>query len=56
MGGYSEQDEVGEDVEEDMDDPSTSSRRYTSGGTCGMSSRASSTGRSCQENEIERWA
>lgn len=46
VGEYSEQEEAPEEAEDDMDDPSASSRIYTSAGTCGMSSRASSTGRS----------
>lgn len=54
VGEYSEQEEVGEEAEEDMDDPSASSRMYTSAGTCGMSSRASSTGRSCQNTSKQR--
>ena len=52
VGEYSEQEEAGDEAEEDMDDPSASSRIYTSAGTCGMSSRARSTGRSCQNTKV----
>ena len=54
VGEYSEQEEVGDEGNDEDIDPSASSRISTSAGTCGMSSRASSTGKSCHQQPTWR--